>query len=109
MDTILKAESTLTNRYQTTIPEAVRRTLKLGKHDKIAYTVGSDGQVSLSRVTPPEQADPALSQFLNFLASDIACHPERLQAFDANLAHRLQSLVGDVEVDLDAPLSADDE
>ena len=50
-----------------------------------------------------------LSQFLGFLARDIATHPERLQAVDAALAQRLQSLVGDVEVDLSAPLSADDE
>jgi antitoxin PrlF len=28
---------------------------------------------------------------------------------DAGLAHRIQALVGGVDVDLDAPLSADDE
>ncbi|WP_420795811.1 type II toxin-antitoxin system PrlF family antitoxin [Ectothiorhodospira magna] len=36
-------------------------------------------------------------------------HPERLQAVDAGLAERLQSLVDGVEIDLDAALSADDE
>jgi antitoxin PrlF len=35
--------------------------------------------------------------------------PERLQVLDAGLVRRLQSLIGDVEVDLDAALSADDE
>ena len=34
----LELESTLTDRYQTTVPETVRRTLKLGKRDKIHYT-----------------------------------------------------------------------
>ena len=43
------------------------------------------------------------------LARDLAEHPERLQAVDAGLAQRIQALVGGVEVDLDAPLSADDE
>jgi antitoxin PrlF len=50
-----------------------------------------------------------LGQFLGFLARDIASHPERLQAVDAGLVQRLQSLVGGIEVDLDAALSADDE
>ena len=50
-----------------------------------------------------------LGQFLGFLARDIANHPERLQAVDAGLVQRLQSLVGSVEVDLNAALSADDE
>ena len=48
-------------------------------------------------------------QFLNFLASDIANHPERLQVVDAGLVQHLQSLVGKVDVDLGAPLSAEDE
>ena len=52
---------------------------------------------------------PVLGQFLGFLARDIANHPERLQAVDAGLVQRLQSLVGSVEVDLNAALSADDE
>ena len=50
-----------------------------------------------------------LIPFLDFLARDITSHPERLQAVDAGLVQRLQALVGGVEVNLDAPLSADDE
>jgi antitoxin PrlF len=50
-----------------------------------------------------------LGQFLRFLARDIASHPERLQAVDAGLVQQLQSLVGGIEIDLDAALSADDE
>ena len=34
----LQVESTLTDRYQTTVPETVRRVLRLGKRDKIHYT-----------------------------------------------------------------------
>jgi antitoxin PrlF len=50
-----------------------------------------------------------LGAFLGFLATDITRHPERLQAIDASLVERIQSLTGGVEIDLDAPLSADDE
>ena len=109
MAATLEVESTLTDRYQTTVPETVRRALGLGKRDKIHYTIRPGGEVVLSRVEAPEQDDPVLGQFLGFLARDIASHPERLQAVDARLVQRIQSLVGGIEVDLDAVLSADDE
>jgi len=104
----LELESTLTDRYQTTVPETVRRTLKLGKRDKIHYTI-RDGEVVLTRAEISEGDDPVLGQFLGFLARDIASHPERLQAIDKRLVKRIQSLVGGVKVNLDAVLSVDDE
>lgn len=109
MSATLDAESTLTDRYQTTVPEAVRRALRLGKRDKIQYTIRPGGEVVLSRAASQEDDDPVLGQFLDFLAGDIASHPERLQAVDAGLVQRLQSLVGGIEIDLDEALSADDE
>lgn len=109
MATILEVESTLTDRYQTTVPETVRRALSLGKRDKIHYTIRPGGEVILSRVEIAEEADPVLEQFLGFLARDMTSHPERLQAVDASLVQRVQSLVGGMEVDLDAVPSADDE
>ena len=109
MPTVLEVESTLTDRYQTTVPEAVRRTLKLGKRDKLHYTIRANGEVVLTRATGAAGDDPALGAFLGFLAADITRHPERLQAIDASLVARIQSLTEGVEVDLDAPLSADDE
>jgi len=109
MPATLEVESTLTDRYQTTVPETVRRALRLGKRDKIHYTIRPNGEVVLTRAEPSLGDDPVLRHFLDFLARDIASHPERLQAVDAGLVQRLQSLVGDIEVDLDAALSADDE
>ncbi len=109
MPATLEVESTLTDRYQTTVPETVRRALQLGKRDKIHYTIHPSGEVVLTRAEPSESDDPVLGQFLGFLARDIASHPERLRAVDASLVQRLQLLVGGVKVDLDAALSADDE
>lgn len=109
MPATLEVESTLTDRYQTTVPETVRRALRLGKRDKIHYSIRPSGEVVLTRADAVEGDDPVLGQFLGFLARDIASHPERLQAVDAGLVQRLHSLVGDVEVDLDAALSVDDE
>lgn len=68
-DTVLTAESTVTDHYQTAV---------------------FDG-------------------FLSFLADDLRRHPELTQAIDERLVHRIQSLVYDVDVDLDAPLSDKDE
>jgi antitoxin PrlF len=109
MPATLEVESTLTDRYQTTVPETVRRALRLGKRDRIHYSIRPGGEVVLSRAEASDGNDPVLSQFLGFLARDIASHPEHLQSVDAGLVYRLQSLIGDIEVDLDAALSADDE
>ena len=109
MPATFEVESTLTDRYQTTVPETVRRALRLGKRDKIHYTVHPTGEVVLTRADTSAADDPVLGRFLDFLAQDIANHPERLQVLDAGLLQRIQTLVGDVEIDLDAELSADDE
>lgn len=101
------AQSTLTDRYQTTVPEPVRRALKLAKRDRIRYVVRPDGGVEMRRAADAEEPDPVLERFLDLLACDMAERPERLRAVDPDLARRMQDLVGDVEVDLDQPLPDD--
>lgn len=108
MGTSLEVESTLTDRFQTTVPSSVREALKLKKRDKIHYKLLPDGRVVLTKAVE-EANDPVLGQFLHFLAQDMAAHPERIQAVNAGLVERIQVLVGDVNVDLDEPLSDDDE
>lgn len=46
---------------------------------------------------------------LQLIADDIEAHPHRLKPLDAGLVKRVRKLVQDVEIDLDAPLSAEDE
>ena len=43
------------------------------------------------------------------LTLDIARHPEHLKSLDAGLLRHVKALTQAVQVDLDAPLSADDE
>ena len=105
----LKLESTLTDRYQTTVPNAVRHALKLGKRDKIRYLIQPDGGVILARASGETEDDPVLGEFLNFLSRDMAAHPEHLKSIDAGLRKRIKSLVKNAKVDLDAPLAAKDE
>ena len=105
MGTILQTESTLTDRYQTTIPEPVREVLRLGKRDKITYVIEESGKVMISRTS---EDDPVLTQFLSFLVNDIKNNPSHVHSVSSALLERARSLVSDVEVDLDAPLSEQD-
>lgn len=109
MAATLEVESTLTDRYQTTVPETVRRALKLGKRDKIHYAIRPSGEVVLTRSQASDAGDPVLDQFLGFLADDMAKHPERIKAVDPALPRYLQGLVVGVTVDLESPLSDADE
>lgn len=102
------SESTLTQRYQTTIPAPVRKALGLKKNDKICYTIESDNRVIISRVEETAN-DPILDNFLNFLAKDMENNPIQIQAITSDLVNRAQSLVSGVDIDLDAPLSDEEE
>ena len=55
------------------------------------------------------ESDPVLGQFLNFLARDMEKNPQHLKAISSDLPNRVQSLVSEVDLDLDAPLSDEDE
>lgn len=104
----LETESTLTDRFQTTVPSPVRQALHLGKKDKIKYTIQADGSVLMSRAQASEN-DPVLGEFLSLLASDIQQHPEKLQPLTASIRNSVEALVVDVEIDLNASLSDEDE
>ncbi|MFM8467726.1 MAG: type II toxin-antitoxin system PrlF family antitoxin [Oxalobacteraceae bacterium] len=104
----IRLQSTLTDRYQTTVPETVRRALNVSKRDRIEYTIKPDGEVVIARAEPVGE-DPALDNFLAFLAADIAANPQHLVALDSSLAKQLQALTESVVIDLNQPLDADDE
>lgn len=103
MNTLISSESTLTERYQTTVPSIVRRALHLNKHDKLQYTIQLDGNVLLSRAGQKED-DPAIGSFLSFLANDIIQNPNRLHGISTDLVNEVQSLIHDTDIDLDSPL-----
>ena len=58
---VLDAESTLTDPYQTTVPEPVRQALKLSKRDKIHYCIQRSGEVVISRAQAADDDDLRLS------------------------------------------------
>lgn len=103
MNKILHAISTLTDRYQTTIPESVRLALHLEKCDKIEYTIDDHGHVILSRF---DEDGSIASQFLIFTDNDIKS--QHIKAIDSMLLKRANTLVEGVDVDLDKPLDEKD-
>jgi antitoxin PrlF len=102
-------ESTLTDRYQTTVPDPVRKALGLNKRDKICYTIQPNGKVWISRADQAEENDPVLGEFLNFLVQDMEQNPQHIQAMSSDLVSHVQSLISGVDLDLDAPLLDEDE
>ena len=108
MSPLLYSDSTLTKRYQTTVPNIIRKALRLEKQDKIRYTVQPDGSVIMSRANQAED-DPVLAKFLTFLANDISQNPHNVSAIDSDLLDRIRPLVSNVKIDLDSPLSDEDE
>jgi len=103
----LKFESSVTDRYQTTVPSGVRQALGLSQRDKIAWTITQDGKVEVgAKREEPEHEDQALMAFLSLLERDIAAGNLQLAG---PLFARMKALVGDARVDLDAPLPDEDD
>lgn len=103
------SESTITQRYQTTIPAPVRQALNISKNDKILYTIEADNRVVISRVIKDTQSDPVLEKFLDFIETDIKNDPKNIEAISSDLVLRAKSLVQGVDLDLNAPLKDEEE
>lgn len=105
---LIECESTLTAKYQTTVPQQVRERLHLEKNDKLRFLLLNDGSVVVENASAPA-SDPVLDSFLSFLERDMRGHPGNIAPVRRDLMEQAKDLVTGVEVDLDRPLSDDDE
>jgi antitoxin PrlF len=106
----MEFEATLTDKYQTTVPGAVRKALRLGKRDRIVFLVDPDtATVTIAKRAAEEERDPVIASFLQFLARDLGAHPDQVTFIPRDLVARARDLTRGVEIDLDAPLPADEE
>lgn len=62
-----------------------------------------------SERTHSSEGERELCEFLTLLKNDIQSNPEKLVALDSTLLARLDSLIGGMDIDINSPLSADDE
>ncbi|WP_223441374.1 type II toxin-antitoxin system PrlF family antitoxin [Pseudomonas sp. BF-R-19] len=66
-------------------------------------------QSKTSPAAEPMKAHLSVSRTLELLAADMDAHPERMLPVEMNLVARISALVGQVDVELNSPLSAEDE
>ena len=97
MTALVEERSKMTAKGQTTVPKAVRQALGVGYGDEIAFVVDERG-VSVRRAEG-EDTDPVIGRFLDFLARDMAEHPENIRAFPLPLVERMASLTEGMMVD----------
>lgn len=98
---LVSAESTLTDRYQTTIPDVVRKALRLTKRDKLEFLLDENGGVRLQKAAElKDHEDPTLMAFLDLIAKDIEQNPRNLREVDDSFWLAIDKLTSDVEVDL---------
>lgn len=95
-------QSKITIKGQTTVPSGVRQALGVGPGDSIGYIIEGDRAV-LVKATRTEE-DGALDAFLDFLAADIRCAPQRLRGIPPQLVERVRSLTAGTPVDPDEPI-----
>jgi antitoxin PrlF len=99
-------ESKLTERSQTTVPNGVRKALRLQPgEDHLDWEIRGDvAIVRRARPEHEEEDDPALEPFLRLLAADMEAHPERLRGMPEDLYRRWLAVTDGVEADLDETL-----
>ena len=92
----IEIEATITARGQTTVPAAIRRMLGM-----------PDGTVIIEPKPAEDEEDPVIAKFLAFLARDIEQNPQNLVPLTQEMLDESYSLVGDIDIDMDAPLEDD--
>jgi antitoxin PrlF len=96
--------SKITDRSQTTVPAGVRAALGVGPGERLGYIIQGDEVKLVNASALEEAADPLLGRFLEFVARDIAAHPDRITPFPTSLLERARALTAGVEIDHDAPI-----
>lgn len=108
MAALLKEESTITAKGQTTVPKSVRQALGVDYGGRIAFVVDDQRRVYVHKADLEAEEDPVIERFLAFLAQDMAEHPDRsVVAFPKTLLNRAAALTQGMAVDLDAQIEGD--
>lgn len=104
---LLKEESTITAKGQTTVPKSVRQALGVDYGGRITFFVDDQHRVHVEK-TREETSDPVVDRFLEFLERDMINHSgTSVVKLPACLPDRVAALVGSMDVDLDAEIEGD--
>lgn len=98
-------QSKVTERSQTTLPNGVRKALRIRPgEDRLVWEIRGDEAIVRRAPAAEEEGDPALEPFLRLLAADIEAHPEGLQGIPEDLYRRWMAVIDGVEVDPAEPI-----
>ncbi len=78
-------------------------------HPRILNIKSAQHVQETSPANEPMEAYLSVSRTLGLLAADMDMYPERMLPVDTRLVARIFALLGQVDVDLNSPLSAEDE
>ncbi len=67
---IIHEVATMTAKGQITLPKSIRQALGVDVGAKVAFELGEDGQIVVSRADTQHE-DPAIGAFLDLLAGDL--------------------------------------
>lgn len=105
MGALLKEESTITAKGQTTVPKSVRQALGVDYGGRIAFFVDEQRRVYVRKAEVEEVADPVIDRFLECLAQDMSKDPQKsVVPFPQSLLDRAAALAAGMKVDLDAEI-----
>jgi antitoxin PrlF len=97
--------SKVTSRSQTTLPNGVRKALRLRPgEDTLEWEIRGEEAIARRATIQDEGEDPALEPFLQLLERDIAAHPERLRGMPEGLYRRLLAVTEGMDVGPDEPI-----
>lgn len=92
--------ATMTSKGQITLPKPIRQALGVEAGSKVAFDLGEDGRVTVSRAETGHE-DPAIESFLALLAQDIKAG-RNVRALPDDLAQAmLEQLEATVSLDED--------
>lgn len=100
----LSIDATITERGQTTVPAPIRRILGVQK-GVVTFKSLPNGTVVIEPKSTDEHVDPAIGAFLSLIEADIRAG--NVQPLRQSMLDDIDSLIGDLDVDMDAPLSDD--
>jgi antitoxin PrlF len=95
---------TVTRKGQTTLPLAARQVLGVPDGGRISVRI--EGNMVTIAVVEEDHRDPAIGAFLRLIEADIAAG-RNLGNLPDDLAATLTKVLGEVDIDLDEPISGD--
>ncbi|CAH0496462.1 type II toxin-antitoxin system PrlF family antitoxin [Novosphingobium sp. CECT 9465] len=107
MSALLKEESTITAKGQTTVPKSVRQALGVDYGGRITFVVDDARRVYVEK-TVEELSDPVVDRFLEFLARDMAGRPDTsIVPLPTAMRDRMAALVEGMDIGLDTEIDGD--